>query len=101
MAAADDEHFTRSIEFGAGVTPVGGELGESREYIKLSDGRRGAAQASGFGGDGRANVNKELALDFENTFVSCKDFALVFLKLRRSEALGIDKRLLAFIIRGR
>ena len=81
MAATDDEQFASGIEFGANVAAVGGELGKSCKNIQLRNSGSRATQARGVGGNRRANVDKELALNFENALVGSKDFALVFFKL--------------------
>src|SRR5215469_8474280 len=52
VASANDKHFAGGIEFGASIAAVGREFPESSEDIKLSNGRSGAPQASGFGCDG-------------------------------------------------
>ena len=101
MSAADDEQFAGGIEFGAGVAAVGREFGKSGEHVKLSYGGCGAAQARGFCGDRGADVNEKLALDFEDALVGGEDFTFVFLEFGRSEALGVDQRLLALVVGGR
>src|SRR5580700_952549 len=79
MAATDDEKFTRVVEFGADVAAVGGEFGKRGEDVELGHGGGSAAEACGFGGDAGANVDEELALDFEDAFVGGEDFSFVIL----------------------
>src|SRR5206468_182146 len=83
--------FADGIEFRAGVAAVGSKLGEGRENVELSDGGSRVPQARGGGGDEGANIDKELALDFQNALVGSEDFALVFLEFGGSEALGVDE----------
>ena len=100
MAAGDDEEFAGGIEFGAGVVAVGGQLGEGSEDVELGNGGGGLAEARGLRGDGGAEIDEELALDFEDALVGGEDFALVFLEFGRGEALGVDEGLLALVIGG-
>src|SRR5271157_415338 len=98
MASGDDEEFAGGIEFGASVAAVGGELGERGEDIELGDGGGGFAEARGFGGDGGAEIDEELALDFEDALIGGEDFAFVLLEFGRGETLGVDESLLALVI---
>ncbi len=101
MTAADDEQFARGIEFCASVAAVRGEFCERREHVELGDRAGRAAQTGGSCGDAGADVHEELAFDFQDALVGGEDFALVFLQLCGSEALGVDKSLLSFVIGGR
>ncbi len=67
----------------------------------MRDGRRCFAQPRRFPGDARAQIDEKLPLDFEDALVGGEDFALVFLQLRTSEALGVDEGLLALVVAGR
>jgi hypothetical protein len=100
VAATDDEEFAGVVEFWADVAAVGGEFREGGEDVEFGDSGGGAAEAGGFGGDAGANVDEELAFDFEDSLVGGKDFALVVFEFGRSEALGVDEGLLAFVIGG-
>src|SRR5258707_10859700 len=100
MATGDDEEFAGGVEFGAGVAAVGSEFCKRGEDIQLRYGAGGFAQARGFRGDARAQVDKKLPLDFEDALVGGENFALVFLQFGRSEALGVDEGLLALVIVG-
>jgi len=98
MAAADDQEFSRGIEFWACVSTIGRKFCKASEDVKLGDGGCGAAEAGSFGGDAGADVDVELALDFKNAFIGGEDFAFVVFKLAAGESLGVDKSLLAFVI---
>ena len=56
--------------------------------------------ALGLGGNGRTQLGKQPPLDFDNLLLRIQNLRLVFLQLRRGETLGIDQRLLAFVISG-
>jgi len=80
VAATDDEEFT-------GVVELGGEcrcdrrrfFAKRSEDVELGDGGGGAAEAGGFRGDAGAEVDEELALDFEDALVGGEDFSFVIL----------------------
>src|ERR1700732_885762 len=101
MASGADEEFAAGIELGAGVATVGGQFRKRGEDVQLGDRSRGLAQARGLCSDARAKIDEKLALDFEDALVGSENFALVFLQLRASEALGVDEGLLALVIVGR
>src|SRR5580704_16199852 len=79
MAAADDEEFAGVVEFGTDIVAVGGEFCKRGEDVELGYGGGGAAEARGFGGDAGADVDEELALDFEDALVGGEDFSFVIL----------------------
>jgi len=79
VAATDDEEFTGVVELGADVGAIGGDFCERSEDVELGDGGGGAAEAGGFRGDAGAEVDEELALDFEDALVGGEDFSFVIL----------------------
>ncbi len=89
------------VNSGRDVAAIGGQLCERGEHVHLGDGGGGFAQARGVGGDAGADVDEELALDFEDALVGGEDFALVFFQFRRGETLGVDQRLFALVVGGR
>ena len=48
MTPADDEKFSRRIEFRADIAAIGGKFRKRREHVELRDGGSGPAQAHGF-----------------------------------------------------
>ena len=89
------------LNSGRDVAAIGGQLGERREHIELGDGASRAAKTRRLRRDDGANFDKKPAFDFEDALVGGKNFALVFLQLWRSEALGVYEGLLALEIGGR
>ena len=48
-----------------------------------------------------AQLGEDAFLDLNGSVVRGENFALVFLQLGSGEALGVDQRLLAFVVGGR
>jgi len=61
----------------------------------------GAAQTRGVCGNPGTDIHEKLALDFHNALIGGENFAFILLEFRGGEALGIDERLLSFVIGGR
>src|SRR5260370_10927478 len=101
MTCGDDEKFTAGVELGPDVAAVGREFGERGKHVELRDGRRCFAQRRRFPGDARAQIDEKLPLNFEDALIGSEYFALVFLQLCTSEALGVDEGLLALVVAGR
>src|SRR6266446_6437886 len=100
VASANDEEFAGGVEFGPRIAAIGGQLCKSAQDVELRYRRGSAAKPRSLRGDPGTDVDKELALDFQDALVGGEDFAFVFLELRRGEPLGIDQRLFAFVVRG-
>ena len=69
VAAGDYEEFATGSELGSRVAAVGGQFRERSKHVELRDGSGGLAQAGGFCGDARAQVDEKLALDVEDALV--------------------------------
>ena len=79
VAAADDEEFAGIVKFRADITAIGGKLGEGGEDVELGDCSSCTAKTRGFAGDAGAQIDEELAFDFEDALVSSENFPLVIL----------------------
>ena len=101
MPTADDQQFTGAIEFRARIVAVRRHLCERGQHIQLRDGRSSFPQAPCFRGNPGSHIDIQLPFDFQDAFVSRKDFPLVSFQFRRSESFGVHQGLLAFVILGR
>ena len=101
MAAFDDFDVAGVVERRTAVVAVGGQRGEAGEHVDLGQRQRGLPDAPRLGGDGGAQLGKQAPLDLDHLLLRVEHLGFVFLQLRRGEALGVDQRLLAFVVGGR
>ena len=101
MAAGHDAHFAVVGKARARVAILRGHLRQRRGHVQFGDGRRGGSDALRMRGGELAHFGEELLFERQDFLLGIQHLALVVLQLRRGEALGIDQRLLAFVIGGR
>ena len=100
MAAAGDVHFAGVAKLRARIAVLGRHLGERGGDIQLRDRGRRGANALRLLRRLLPDFGEDALLDFEDLLFGGQNLALVFLQLRRGEALRVDQGLLAFVIGG-
>jgi hypothetical protein len=76
-------------------------VGEARQHIHLSQRQRALADAPRLAGDGGAQLGEQAPLQFQDLLLRVEDAGLILLQLGGGEALGVDQRLLALVVRRR
>ena len=101
MPARQDAHLAGVGECGPLVAILRRHLRQRRGHIQFRHRRGRGADALRVRRRLLAHRREELLLQREDLLLGVQHLALVVLQLRRGEALGVDQRLLAFVIGGR
>ena len=98
MPAGGDPHLAVGGETRARIAVLRRHLRQRGGDIQFRDRRRRGANSLRMIGRFLADFGEDALLDFENLLFRREHLALVFLQLRRGEALGVHQRLFALVI---
>ena len=82
------------------IVAVSCKCRERRQHVDLRQRQRGLPDAACLRGNRHAKLSQQPALDLHHLLLRVQHLRFVLFQLRSGEALGIDQRLLAFVIRG-
>ncbi len=98
MPALNHLDVGRLVELRPAIVAQSRNVSQRRQNIDLRQGQRRLPDAPGLSGNCGAQFGKQPPLDLDNLLLRVENLRFVFLQLWRGKTLGVDQRLLAFVI---